>query len=74
MKRNPLDLTPREKIVMEHIARGKTATQTAAVLGLSKRTVDYHLYNVYSKLGVNNRLAACHALHAAGVIAFGGAA
>ena len=34
---------------------GKTTREAAAALFLSPKTVEYHLRNVYSKLGVNSR-------------------
>ena len=37
------------------LADGATTRQAAAALYLSPKTVEYHLRNVYLKLGVNSR-------------------
>jgi DNA-binding CsgD family transcriptional regulator len=48
-------LTPREVDVLRWIARGKTAGEIAAILGIGKRTVDEHTASVVRKLGAANR-------------------
>ena len=48
-------LTRREEEVARRIADGLTNRQIAAELGLSERTIDAHLRNIMSKLGVNSR-------------------
>ena len=40
------------------IARGKSNRDIAEILGLSHRTVNKHLEQVYAKLGVENRASA----------------
>ena len=40
------------------VSAGKTNRDIAQILGLSPRTVDKHLEQIYSKLGVENRTAA----------------
>jgi DNA-binding CsgD family transcriptional regulator len=40
------------------VARGKTSIETAQILGLSKRTVDFHIDNARKKLGVSTRTEA----------------
>jgi DNA-binding CsgD family transcriptional regulator len=40
------------------IARGKSNRDIGDILGLSPRTVNKHLEQVYSKLGVENRASA----------------
>ena len=40
------------------LSKGKTNRDIAQILGLSPRTVDKHLEQIYSKLGVENRTAA----------------
>jgi DNA-binding NarL/FixJ family response regulator len=58
-------LSPRESQVLLWIARGKSNRDIAAILGLSPRTVNKHLEQVFTKLGVENRTsAAAHAIHA----------
>jgi DNA-binding NarL/FixJ family response regulator len=53
-----LGLTTREGEVLSWLSKGKTNRDIAQILGLSPRTVDKHLEQVYSKLGVENRTAA----------------
>jgi DNA-binding CsgD family transcriptional regulator len=51
-------LTNREGEVLSWLSKGKTNRDIAQILGLSPRTVDKHLEQIYSKLGVENRTAA----------------
>jgi len=51
-------LTAREGEVLNWIARGKSDAQIGAILGISARTVQKHLQNLYAKLGVENRTGA----------------
>lgn len=51
-------LTGRELQVLGWIAKGKSNRDAAEILGLSARTVDKHLEQIYAKLGVENRTAA----------------
>jgi len=53
-----LGLTTREGEVLQWLSKGKTNRDIAQILGLSPRTVDKHLEQIYSKLGVENRTAA----------------
>ena len=53
-----LGLTSRESEVLSWLSKGKTNRDIAQILGLSPRTVDKHLEQVYAKLGVENRTAA----------------
>jgi DNA-binding NarL/FixJ family response regulator len=53
-----LGLTIREGEVLSWLSKGKTNRDIAQILGLSPRTVDKHLEQIYSKLGVENRTAA----------------
>jgi DNA-binding NarL/FixJ family response regulator len=53
-----LGLTTREGEVLAWLAKGKTNRDIAQILGLSPRTVDKHLEQIYAKLGVENRTAA----------------
>lgn len=48
-------LSERELEVLELLALGKTNKEIAQALFLATGTVKKHLYNIYSKLGVNNR-------------------
>lgn len=48
-------LSPREKEVMRHIARGYTYRETANRLHISIKTVETHVSNVLRKLQLSNR-------------------
>lgn len=56
--REKLGLTAREAEVLFWIARGKSNRDIAQILGMSPRTVNKHLEQIYVKLGVENRAAA----------------
>ena len=51
-------LGKREVETLTWAARGKTSAEIAQILGLSKRTVDFHIDNARSKLGVATRIQA----------------
>ena len=51
-------LTRREIEVLRLVAQGMTDIQVAEELVISPRTVNAHLTSIYSKLGVNSRVAA----------------
>ena len=63
-------LTSREAEVLLWIARGKSNKDISGVLGISPRTVNKHLEQVFQKLGVENRASAAamtvQALHRLG--------
>ena len=61
-------LTSRERQLVELVAEGLPNKLIARELGVADGTVKIHLYNVYRKLGVENRttLAALAIRHAAG--------
>ncbi|GEO85610.1 MULTISPECIES: response regulator transcription factor [Alphaproteobacteria] len=65
--RGQFGLTQREAEVLLWIAKGKANRDIADILGLSARTVNKHLEQIYVKLGVENRASAAvkaaHALH-----------
>ncbi|MBX7235360.1 MAG: LuxR C-terminal-related transcriptional regulator [Caldilineales bacterium] len=48
-------LTPREREVISLIAQGKSNDEIADTLVLSKRTVEKHISNIFSKLGFTQR-------------------
>ncbi|WP_454701178.1 response regulator [Agrobacterium burrii] len=60
-------LTTRESEVLLWIAKGKSNRDIGEILGLSARTVNKHLEQIYVKLGVENRASAAvkaaHVLH-----------
>ena len=51
-------LTDREVEVLNHVLEGKSSKEVARLLFVSKRTVDFHLTNIYHKLHVTNRVQA----------------
>ena len=56
--RQKLRLTQREAEVLLWVARGKSNRDIAEILTLSPRTVNKHLEQIFTKLGVENRTAA----------------
>ncbi len=52
------NLNEREVETLTWAARGKTSAEIAQILGLSKRTVDFHIDNARDKLGVATRIQA----------------
>lgn len=50
-------LTGRELQCLDWVSRGKTSWETAAILGLSESTVNFHLRNASKKLNVYGRQA-----------------
>ncbi len=53
-----VSLSEREVETLTWAARGKTSAEIAAILGLTKRTVDFHIDNAREKLGVSTRVQA----------------
>jgi DNA-binding response OmpR family regulator len=51
-------LSDREIETLTWAARGKTSAEIAQIVGTTKRTVDFHIDNARSKLGVANRTEA----------------
>lgn len=56
--RHRLSLTAREAEVLIWLARGKSNRDISDILGISPRTVNKHLEQIYEKLGVENRASA----------------
>ena len=54
----PGGLSAREAEVLGLVAAGHTNRAIAAALGISERTVDRHVSNIFTKLGVSSRAAA----------------
>lgn len=52
------DLTPREAEVLYWLTLGKTNRDISAILGLSARTVNKHLEQIFQKMGIDNRTSA----------------
>jgi DNA-binding CsgD family transcriptional regulator len=61
-------LTHRELEVLHHLAAGESNKAIAADLVLSVRTVDRHVSNIYTKLGVSSRAAATAYAHEHGMV------
>jgi ATP/maltotriose-dependent transcriptional regulator MalT len=55
--RSPLGLTDRERDVVALVAKGMSNREAAAELYVSAKAVEYHLGNVYAKLGIRSRRA-----------------
>jgi DNA-binding CsgD family transcriptional regulator len=54
-RRSPLDLTDREGDVVSLVAKGLSNREIAGQLYVSVNTVEYHLRNVFAKLGISSR-------------------
>lgn len=54
----PLELSPRQRQILGLIAQGRGNEEIAAWLGLSPNTVKFHVRELYSRLGVRNRVEA----------------
>jgi ATP/maltotriose-dependent transcriptional regulator MalT len=68
----PVRLTRREREVLSLISQGYRSREVAEQLVVSKRTVDFHLANIYHKLQVSNRLQAFRRASELGLIPFQG--
>jgi NarL family two-component system response regulator YdfI len=53
-----LELTEREREVLQAVARGERSKEIAYHLRITERTVKAHLASIYNKLGVDSRAAA----------------
>jgi DNA-binding NarL/FixJ family response regulator len=51
---DPGEVTPREKEVLELVAKGNSTKQVADILGISVRTVESHRINMLKKMKVSN--------------------
>ncbi|MFM7452468.1 MAG: LuxR C-terminal-related transcriptional regulator [Cyanobium sp.] len=51
------DLSERELEIIELVAQGLTNQEIAGSLTISKRTVDNHVSNIFTKTGAKNRVA-----------------
>jgi DNA-binding NarL/FixJ family response regulator len=52
------DLTSREREILQLVLAGYTNKAIAAKIFISEKTVEFHLKNMYTKLGVRTRLMA----------------
>jgi DNA-binding NarL/FixJ family response regulator len=62
------DLSRREREILLLLAEGKTETEIAATLVLSRKTVATHIQNMLRKLGVHSRTQAVAAAYREGVV------
>ncbi len=62
-------LTRREVEVLFLVANGFSTKEVADRLCLAKRTIDFHLSNIYEKLSVTNRVQAFRAAARMGLVA-----
>ena len=61
---NLSDLTPRELEILRLVIAGLTNKAIANEIYISEKTVEFHLDNIYNKVGVRSRLmASVWALH-----------
>lgn len=63
-------LTVREREVLNWLKQGKTSWDISVILGISARTVNYHVYNVMEKLDATNRPQAVAVATRLGLIDF----
>lgn len=54
---NGISLTPREREIVQMVARGHQSKVIAAVLNISSWTVCTHMRRIFTKLGVSSRAA-----------------
>ena len=55
---NLSDLDPRELEILQFVITGKTNKTIAGEMYISEKTVEFHLDNIYTKIGVRTRLVA----------------
>lgn len=65
-----IKLTKREIEVLTLVIEGRSSKEVADMLYVSKRTVDFHLANIYDKLQVSNRVQAFRRAARLGLIPF----
>jgi LuxR family transcriptional regulator, quorum-sensing system regulator CviR len=59
-----ITLSNREKDVLNWLKQGKSSWDISVILGISERTVNYHVYNMMQKLeAVNRPQAVAMAIH-----------
>ena len=62
-------LTNRERECLAWACRGKTGGETATILDIGERTVEFHLQNAMRKLGVHNKVHAIAVAMRRGLVA-----
>ncbi len=71
-ERSATQLTPQELQVALVVADGATNVEAAAQLFLSAKTIEYHLSNIYRKLGIRSRAQLVRTVFANNSVQFGG--
>jgi DNA-binding NarL/FixJ family response regulator len=64
----PIELTPRERQILDSIDRGHSVKQTARVLGISVKTVESLQSRLFRKLGIRNRAEAMVVAYGLGLV------
>jgi len=67
-------VTERELDVLRLVAQGQTSARIGTELGISERTVRFHLENLFDRLGVHNRTGAVATATRLGLISMDGPA
>lgn len=67
----PALLTPRERDVLERLARGYSYREVATQLGMTAHTVAHHVKSIYPKLAVGSRAQAVYRALQDGLISLG---
>lgn len=62
----PVNITEREKEILQYLVNGKDAKRISAELGLSVLTVRKHIANIYEKLHIRSRAEAINMAHKGG--------
>ncbi|MGH3930257.1 MAG: helix-turn-helix transcriptional regulator, partial [Pseudonocardiaceae bacterium] len=70
-ERSATQLTPQELQVALVVADGATNVEAAAQLFLSAKTIEYHLSNIYRKLGIRSRAQLVRTVFATNSVQFG---
>jgi LuxR family maltose regulon positive regulatory protein len=68
MNQSTPHLTEREKQILRLVKQGLTNKEIAQSLGITSRTVEFHLGNFFKKLEVSNRTAAVMATVKIGIL------
>lgn len=61
-------LSPREREVLRLVAAGRSNKEIASELGVTERTVKFHVTAIFNKLGAENRAAAVTIAHQRGIV------
>jgi DNA-binding NarL/FixJ family response regulator len=60
-------LSPRERDVLRALVSGKSNKEIASTLGVTERTVKFHVTSIFNKLGAENRAQAVTIAHERGL-------